>query len=221
MRESSEYQSSGTFAYGEEYEKVFIRRVHQLLGMGYATLQPNEFTHAHEEDITGEIVRAVDSVLDNVNTPPWTDSFSIHEESRIHGPKRKGKRRRRLDIRIDSSEMRPRSRLRFEAKRLGPNHSVSKYLGTEGLQCFLDGRYARDDNIGGMLGYVQEGNCDAWAQRIGAVVVKSKKKLGLVETSPWRREKLTDKIPNTYRSGHKRPGVGRQIEIYHVLLCFN
>ena len=181
----------------------------------------SEFSHAQEEDITGELVRAVDSVLNNTNAPPWTDSFSIHEEPRIHAPNRKGKRRRRLDIRIDSSEIRPRSRLRFEAKRLGPNHGASKYLGTDGLQCFLEGKYARDDNTGGMLGYVQEGTCKEWAQKIGASIAKEKKKHYLTKTGSWRSVRITDKVPFTYRSDHNRPKVGRPIEIYHTLLCFN
>jgi hypothetical protein len=221
LRGRSDYQPQGVFAYSKDYEYVFVQRVHQLLGMGYATLQPAEFANAQEEDITGELARAMDSVLDSSGAPQWTDLFSIHEEPRIHDPNRKGKKRRRLDIRIDCSENRPRTRFRFEAKRLGPNHGVSTYLGIDGLQCFIDGRYARDDRTGGMLGYVQEGNCDLWAQKIGMAISKRKDKLGLVKTSPWRSEKLTDKTPFTYRSGHERPDVGQPIEIYHTLLCFN
>jgi len=221
LRGSSYYQPYGKFVYSKEYEGVFIRRVHQLIGMGYATLTPNEFSGAQEEEITGELVRAIESVLDNPNTPDWADLFNIHEELRIHDPIRKGKSRRRLDIRIDSSEIRPRSRLCFEAKRLGLKNSENKYLGTDGLQRFLDGRYARDYDIGGMLGYVQDGNCDEWAQKIGTAIVKDKKKLGLMTTSPWRKEMLTEKVPFTYRSGHKCPEIQRRIEIYHTLLCFN
>ncbi len=125
MRGNTGYQSSGEFVFSKAYEEVFIRRVHQLLGMGYVTMPSNDFSDAQEEDITGELVRAIDSVLDNSNAPTWTDSFSIHEEPRIHTPNRKGKRRRRLDIRVDSSEIRPRSRLSFEAKRLGANQTVA------------------------------------------------------------------------------------------------
>jgi hypothetical protein len=221
LRGNSDYEPSGESGLGKRYEKVFIRRVHELLVMGYDTLTPNEFSDAQEEDITGELVRAIDSVLDNPKTPPWTDSFSIHEEPRIHAPDRKGKRRRRLDIRIDSSEIRPRSRLRFEAKRLGPNHGVSKYLGTDGLQCFIDGRYARDDSRGGMLGYVQEGTCKAWAQKIGTSFGKKTKQLCLTKTGSWRSASITDKVPCTYRSEHSRPNLGHPIEIIHTLLSFN
>ena len=221
LRESSDYQSSGEFVFSKAYEEVFIRRVHQLLGMGYVTMPSSDFSDAQEEDITGELVRAIDSAIGNANAPTWTDLFSIHEEPRIHAPNRKGKRRRRLDIRIDSSEIRPRSRLSFEAKRLGPNHGVSKYLGTDGLQCFLEGRYARDDSTGGMLGYVQEGTCKEWAQKIDTSITKESKKLYVTKTGSWRSIRITGKVPFTYRSDHNRPKVGRPIEIYHTLLCFN
>lgn len=188
--------------------------------MGYDRLTPSEFSDSQEEDITGELTRAIDSVLDNPEAS-WMRFLSIHEEPRIHSTRRKGKRRRRLDIRIDSSMVSPRSRLRFEAKRLGPNHGVSKYLGTDGLQCFLDGRYARDDTTGGMLGYVQEGTCKEWAQKIGASITKEGKKLHLTKTGSWRSVKITDRVPFTYHTGHNRPQVGNPMEIYHTLLCFN
>jgi len=189
--------------------------------MGYDSLTPNEFSDAQEEDITGELTRAIDSVLDSANAPEWVDSFSVHEEPRIHSSGRKGKSRRRLDIRIDSSMVRPRSRLRFEAKRLGPNHGVSKYLGTDGLQCFLDGRYARDDSTGGMLGYVQKGTCKEWAQKIGTSITKESKELRLTNTGSWRSIRIANEAPFTYHSEHNRPTVGKPIEICHTLLCFN
>jgi hypothetical protein len=221
LRGNSGYQSSGEFAYGKAYEDVFIRRVHQLLGMGYSTMPSHELSKAQEEDITGELVRAIDCILDRSNAPQWIDLFSIHEEPRIHDPKRKGKSRRRLDIRIDSSEIRPRSRFRFEAKRLGPNHSVSKYLGTDGLQCFIDGRYAREDSSGGMLGYVQEGTCKEWAQKIETSITRNSEKLSLTKTGTWHSVKISNDVPFTYRSEHHRPHLGHPIEIIHTLLSFN
>jgi hypothetical protein len=221
LRESSDYQTSGEFIYSKAYKGVFIQRVHQLIGMGYANLMHSEFSDAKEEDITGELVRAIELVLDNPKTDPWTDSFSIHEEPRIHDPNRKGKRRRRLDIRIDSTVIRPRCRLCFEAKCLGKNHNISNYLGNEGLHRFIDGRYALDDDIGGMLGYVQDGNCDEWAKKIEAVFLDNKKNLSLMITSPWRKEMTSTEVPFTYHSGHKRLNLQQQIEIYHILLCFN
>ncbi|MBN2590429.1 MAG: hypothetical protein JXA96_11255 [Sedimentisphaerales bacterium] len=221
MKANSNYQSSGEFSPSEDIKKIFIKRVHQLIGMGYAVLVHNEFTNSPEEDITGELAKAIEDVLDDSGSNKWMDKFSIHEEYRIHDQKRKGKKRRRLDIRIDGSMMRPRCRFCFEAKRLGPNHGVSKYLGIDGLQCFLDGRYAKDENIGGMLGYVQSDACDTWAAKIMLNFMDSDEELCVVGTSPWRKHNIAANVPFTYQSGHNRPNLNRQIEIYHILLLFN
>ena len=126
-----------------------------------------------------------------------------------------------MDIRIDSSEARPRARLCFEAKRLDPNHGTSDYLGSEGLERYLDGRYARDEMAAGMLGYAQAGNPADWGVKIGQAMTRDAGKVGLLKSSPWRSAQLAPELPFTYRSGHERPTVGAPIEIFHTLLLFN
>ena len=221
MRGRSYYQPGGVSANGEPYAETFVRRVHKLLGDGYAMLNPTEFSCAEEESITGELVRAIETVLDDTRTPHWTRWFSVHEEPRVHDATRRGKRRLRLDIRIDSSQERPRPRMRFEAKRLGPHHGVSVYLGSEGIQCFLDGRYAREDSYAGMLGYVQSGKPDEWAVKIEQAMNGEPAKFSLRKSGSWRRERLVAELSSTYRSDHDRPSIGHPIEIFHTLLLFN
>jgi hypothetical protein len=221
LRGRSHYQLSGVSANGKAYADVFVRRVHTLLALGYAMLTPADFVRAEEEHITGELVDAIEDVLNDSGTPAWADRYSVHEEPRERHKTRKGKGRKRLDIRLDSSEVKPRARLRFEAKRLGPNHGASAYLGGEGMQRFLDGRYARNDPIAGMLGYVQVGSPGDWALKIEQAVGKDATKLGLRRSSPWRAERLADGLQFTYCSGHDRPAIGHPIEIFHTLLLFN
>jgi len=195
--------------------------VHKLISEGYGLLEPTEFKCSEEEDITGELVRAIDAFLDDAGAPPWAEWFSVHEEPRVHDAARKGKRRLRLDIRIDSSQMQPRSRMRFEAKRLGPHHGVGVYLGIEGIQCFLEGRYARADSCGGMLGYVQADKPAEWAARIKRAMNSNPLKFCLSKSGMWRRERLVAGLSSTYRSNHDRPTIGNPIKIYHSLLVFN
>jgi hypothetical protein len=203
-----------------EYALVFIRRVHRLLGLGYARMTPGDHVCAEEEEITGDLVGAVDAVLDDPASPRWLRWYSVHEEPRVSDLRRRGKRRRRLDIRIDSAEQRPRSRFPFEAKRLGKGHGVGGYLGGEGLCCFVDGRYGAAGLSGGMLGYVQSGSADAWARKIGKAMDKRASSLHLRPDGNWREERLVRELEHTYRSGHDRPTVGTPIELYHTLLVF-
>lgn len=221
LRERRSYQPDERSANLPHYARSFAARVHRLLAMGFSRMSSVDYVSAEEEDVTGSFVEAVDAVLDDPTAPPWVRYYAVHEESRVTDPTRKGKGRRRLDIRIDSSESRPRSRFPFEAKRLGPRHPVSEYLGDEGIVRFLDGRYGRRQDLGGMLGYVQAGKSEEWAQKIGVALTEDAQRLLLRPDGSWRREKLTDELDHTYRSRHNRPAVGRPIEIYHTLLAFN
>jgi len=222
LRDGSYYQPRGLSTHGESYATTFIRRVHTLLGKGYARLpNPAALACAEEEDITGQLVWAIEAVLEDVGEPSWTRMFSVHEEPRVHSSDRRGKRRRRLDIRIDSSQELPRSRMRYEAKRLGPCHGVPVYLGTEGIQRFLDGRYAAEAPCAGMLGYVQSGKPDAWAVKIEKTMNRCSAKLCLRKSCSWRKERLVRELSWTYCSEHVRPKNRSPIEIFHTLLLFN
>lgn len=221
MRERDSYQTEGISAQGRIYLQVLVKKVHKIIGLAYRNLNPSEFADAEEEDITGELVRAIESLLDSDLAPNWSDKFSVHEEPRIHSSERRGKRRRRVDIRIDCSEQRPRARMPFEAKRLSKSHGASQYIGKDGLRCFLDGKYARDDKVAGMLGYVQEGALDGWAVKLGNTIFQNAQDLSLLHTSPWRYEQQVNELSHTYRSGHDRPCVEQPIEIFHILLLFN
>ncbi len=204
-----------------DYQGVFVRRVHTLLALGYAVIRPNKYSHAEEEDITGDLVQAIEDVWNKAYAPLWMDFFSMREDPRVNDGIRKGKRRRKLDIRFDSSETRPRSRFCIEAKRLGPKHGVSIYLGKEGLQCFLDGHYARGESAVGMLGYIQNNTPVEWAGKIEKAMVRDRAKLKPLRSSPWRKEQVVTALSHTYRSGHDRPSIGQAVEVYHTLLIFN
>jgi len=212
----------GRSANTDEIREVFIRRVHRLLRLGYDRMKAADFQVEEEPAITGELARRIDEVCDDPQSEEWVRSFSVHDDPPVHSPGRKGKARRRADIRLDSLECPPRQRFSFEAKRLGKNNSVRAYLGPKGLGCFLRGDYARDDDIAGMLGYVQSHDPQYWADKIEAALTKSPCSDSTLATSPWRRHDMVHAgLQNTYRSGHKRAKPARPIEIYHTLLVFN
>lgn len=221
MRARGSYQPKKRSANLADYEIAFVGHAHRLLALGYARLARGDFAVAEEETITGCLVGEIEAVLDDPGRRRWTRWLSIHEEARIHDPKRTGKKRRRLDIRIESAERLPRSRLAFEAKRLGPGHPVSGYLGDEGLGCFLAGSYAREQRIAGMLGYVQAGEPQDWAEKIERAMVRDPHKVRLLPGGVWRQERLVRELEHTFRSGHSRPAVGTNLEVFHTLLVLN
>jgi hypothetical protein len=212
-------RSSRGLGNSREYRKVFIRRVHVLVKLGYDRLDSASYKNTDEWTITGDLNAAIEAVCDD---PPaavtsWIRFYHPSDESPVNVPGRSGKHRQKVDIRIVSAVNRPRTRLLFEAKRLcsTPKHPVSVYLGPKGLGCFTAGEYARDQPDGGMLGYVQSGTEAQWMKQIKQSLKKSKKYH--LKSGP----KPVSTIPGCVSSEHDRPTVGKSIEIFHTLLTFH
>lgn len=219
MKRSSS-RSAPASTNSDDFRRVFVRRVHQLIRLGYGRMNPATYRSAEEPTITGDLVLAIDNALDDPSSARWVQFYSVHDDPPVSARRRTGKRRRRVDIRFDCSERRPRTRFSFEAKRLDAKHGAGAYLGRDGLGCFVRGEYGRDEDEGGMLGYVQSNTPAGWATRIEAQLQRFPNRDTLVKTSPWRQEVVARGLRNTYRSGHRRKRVGRPIEIYHTLLSF-
>jgi hypothetical protein len=177
------------------------------------------YSKAQEPVITGDLVNAIDSVLSE-RIEPWMSMFSVHDDPPISDGKRKGKRRRRVDLRLDSGEFIPRARFQFECKRLGRRHTVKVYLGSEGLGCFLRGDYATEDDQAGMIGYVQSGSLGNWGTRIEKELTKTPDVYAVVPKTEFVAGMPRSTTCHKYHSQHHRTTHGRVIMIDHVLLSF-
>ena len=168
---------------------------------------------AHEEAITGELVRIIEEMLNDTESPDWYDHYSIHEDPRIHSPDKFGKHRRRLDIRIEHNRLRPRTHYEFEAKRLCKGKSeVANYIGKEGLGLFLSGEYGRQWPEAGMLGYIQSDEPNHWAEKLS-------RKLSDGLDEPWESLSIVEGLP-TFKTCHNRSEGLPPIRIFHALLNF-
>jgi hypothetical protein len=187
--------------------------------MGYDRLDAAAFWQHEEEDITGELTRSMQDALQDRAAPKWAKNFWAVEETRIPDRMRMGKRRLRIDIEIIKGQQGPRPRFRFEAKRLRDAASRREYLGDDGLGCFLHGRYARDDEIAGMIGYVQEGTVEAHATALERVLLSDPTRYSAQGCDQWMKTELVDKLI-TYRTEHNRRALLPPIILLHTLLSF-
>lgn len=154
--------------------------------------------------------------------------FSVYDDPPVNSIKRsnkpttpgKGRARKRVDIKFNSSETSPYTRFHFEAKRLGKNHSATKYLSDEGLGCFLSGSYAAEEARVGMLGYVQRDDEIAWASHIANRIAKDLAKFRIANEGNWKSCPLIDEIPHTYTTCHDREMNLGSVLVYHTLLRF-
>lgn len=201
----------------ETYWSAFRRDVFTLIQLGHQRLASENLSTAAEEHITGELSRAIEALLDEPHAPDWFNSYAIHEEPRLHSSHRKGKRRQRMDIRIECSDQRPRPHYEFEAKRLsGGKFKCSHYVGPEGLGAFLTGEYAARWLEAGMLGYVQSESIDHWEQALACRIAVSGDP---ASGGSWQPARIISEL-FTYRSRHLRALPLEPIAIYHALLPF-
>lgn len=223
MINSKSHRSGRRSGNADEYDRLFVVQVHRLVKLGYDRLNPRQYVHEEEPAITGDLVESIDAVLD-CPTAKWMRFYCVHDDPPVNEPKRRGRARRkgrsrnRVDLRVDSSQVSPRSRFRFESKRLGKGYTARRYLGPDGLGRFLCGDYAREDDRAGMLGYVQFENEQTWADRLGHKLLESPDEFGL--RSPMQHRAVIQELHHTYRSTHGRGKGRQQIEIYHTLLRF-
>ncbi|NES24134.1 MAG: hypothetical protein F6K41_35790 [Symploca sp. SIO3E6] len=199
------------------YDYGFRRDAHQLLAWGYQDTLPEIHCNLTEEEITGLIVEAIEKRLDDPSTPEKFDRYSIDEEKPIAVEGRKGKKRRRLDLVVVSSHSRPRPKYIFEAKRLRKNgYPIGKYVGEDGLQCFVQGVYASQYPEAAMIGYVQSDIASYWESEL-------KRSFDLDLNNDLRITQLLQKaqvlssIPDVWVSQHERE-VGNLITVYHIFL---
>lgn len=205
----------------EDYRRVFRKQVFQLLKWGYDRLNASEYQTAEEEDITGELAKEINAVLQDRTYPEWVWRFYVHEEYRINVEGRKGKRRNRLDIVVIRVQCGTRPRFPFEAKRLSAGtHSIGNYLGSNGLGQFLAGDYGQDVSEGGMLGYVQSHTPDYWAQKANEKINNAPQDYQICKNGCWINEKIFEELALCYRSIHHRLLGKSPITIYHFFLVF-
>ena len=201
------------------YRSSFVQRAHCVLQMGYDLLDAAAFCNSQEEDITGELTRSMQTAVEGRDAPRWAKNFWASEEVRVADDSRLGKRRKRIDIEIIQHQAGPRPRFRIEAKRLHSPASRRDYLGEDGLGCFLDGRYAKKDQMAGMLGYVQEGTLELHAEAIGEFLKKKPTKYAVAPNGGWAKATILKDLA-TYRSVHGRVKPLPAIVILHTLLSF-
>jgi hypothetical protein len=182
-------------------------------------LDVRPLSRAQEPAITGELVRAMKEAKLKADTPTWLIRMYVADDPPVNAPGRLGKQRRRVDIEFERSERGRTFHFHCEAKRLYRRDSVAEYLGGEGLGMFLAGEYARDEDIGGMLGYVQSESAAEWRARLEAALVNGQTKYSVTSDGSLEVAALLPELPQIHRSKHERFAVGRPILIYHTLLA--
>lgn len=207
-------------AYIDEYWSTYRRHIHTLLAWGYADSRDKVQVKDDETAITGFIAEAIQNRLDSPDSPLWCDQIVIKDDPPIPGGGRTGRRRWRPDLIFESVERRPRPKYHFEAKRLRKQQGIADYLGEDGLQCFISGRYAHESAEAGMLGYIQCDTTSTWVARLQSAIDQDcQNKNEHLLVSPQLSVQVVAAFPQEWLSQHNRH-TGKCIVIHHLLLDY-
>lgn len=202
------------------YDRSFREDAHQLLVWGYYDSRRRITSESEETEITGFIVEAMEARLSAPDIDERFDRYCVKEDNPAPGEGRTGKRRRRMDVIVESSH-RPRHKRRpkfvFEAKRLRrPGHLIGDYVGDDGVKRFVYARYAADCPEMAMVGFVQSDDAMYWIGRLEEQFDNDTTDEFRVREVLAKKSVISD-LPDEWGSRHLRTN-GTPIAIYHILL---
>jgi len=205
--------------YFGSFSNAFRIKAHMLLSWGYSGALSRIDSDSHEETtITGYISGTINNRLRAFDCPIWAEDFSIMENRPVEIEGCEGKKRPQPDLVIEG-KMRGRPGFIFEAKRLKKDgFGAGKYLGEDGLGCFISGKYGIRYDEAGMLGYIQSDSSMHWHTEIWEKMNQNKKNLSLI--SMKQNIEIIPDFPNEWSSVHNRKAAKRPITIFHILLDF-
>lgn len=217
MSDQSPISASENTPLAEAYTSALRSHALTLIALGYARMSLANFKAAEEDAITGELKREMQAVIESEFAPEWTEHYSVQDQVRDDAPGKLGKERPIVDVEFVRNKHGRRPRLRFEAKRLGPNHPASGYFGDGGLEAFVTGYYGRTHEDAGMLGYVQSHDEATWADKLAKASADRTTQLSIEKQ--WAEFPGEGFPPFTYSTQH-RDHLQNTLNVFHVLLNF-
>jgi hypothetical protein len=208
----------------------FIENVHRLLQAGYASLSNKELEHFNrcdEPTITGGLAMRIQQLIDLGKLPGISRSWCVVDnwpEAALHLPLQKqpkAKKRKLPDLKFRFGGQRQALYFRFEAKKLASSGDYSELISHEdGLGRFLRRVYGRQDDAGGLLGYVQTESPEIHAERVRKALAGDAKKYRVCADGNWTDAMWKDGPKCSFQAVHSRE-CASVIVIFYSFLPFN
>lgn len=195
------------------------QHAHWLIAAGYQRMIPAQYASWKEPDITGELCRFIQEYLECPTAPEWVLTYALRDDPKLNVSGKCGESRPRIDIEFEMIRRGSRPKFRFEAKRLGPKHSVGQYLGPDGMGAFLAGYYPLSHREAGMLAYMQSHDDKHWAGKVTAALNQTTSDFHLAPADKtFAQTPITRDLP-THQTTHSLPE--GNLLIWHTFLLFH
>ena len=156
------------------------------------------------------------------SAPSWVIHYTLRDDPKLNVRELQGESRPRIDIEIERVQRGVRPLFRFEAKRLGPKHSLTAskgYLGSEGMGAFLSNYYELTHPEAGMLGYIQSHDIPHWHKKLSEELSRDPESYRYFEDGGLAKDALATAL-SIWRSNHQKED-GSPLAIWHTLLLFH
>lgn len=186
---------------------------------------PKSLQDEEEPAVTGKLIESIRCAMNVDDGPEWMNNFSIHDNAPVNVCGRTGKNRPIVDFQFEFVASGPRPLFRIEAKWLGTQKtsigSKEGYLGSEGIGCFLSGKYPANIGHAGMLGYIHSEDETVWAAKIEEHFRRNSAELKVVKSNGqvWQRDKI-QKGYHAFISVHACKASIGTLKITHLFLRF-
>lgn len=209
----------------EAYRATFVSHVLELIREGYKRLQPTALATLEEPDITGLLVEKMRLFIEEMLALPavhWSNRYDVRDDDPVNVGGQLGKRRPRVDMTVVACLDNGRPTFPLEAKRLYPGSPTGKYIGDDGMGCFLTGKYGSGCPDVGMLGYVQTDSVAAWLAKVQKAIGGNRTALRVLPaTGACFADTHTSSAVSRFRSTHAGNPTSTDLFMHHMLLkCF-
>lgn len=198
------------FVHSSGFHAMHIHEAMSMLAVGYQNLLPKlkYSTDYNENKFRDDLVKNLPAKKDGVYITFDTESRDIDHDNV------------RIDITIITLEVLSQSqddfskRITIECKIVG----VDQYINRNGIVSFVEGKYAAQLPVAGMIGFLLSGNCKLAIADINKKL-KSHSKIKTVQF--LEKHDLDTKFDHSFKSIHNREkGLGN-IDIYHLMLDYS
>lgn len=198
------------FVHGSGFHAMHIHEAMSMLTIGYQSLLPKlKYKQDYNENrFRDDLIKNLPAKKEGVYITFDTESRDVDRENV------------RIDITIITLEVLTQSqddfskRITIECKIIG----IDQYINRNGIVSFVEGKYASQLPVAGMIGFVLSGTCDAAISGINKKL-KSHSKIKTVKL--LEKYELETKFDHSYKSTHNRDRGLNNIDIYHLMLNYS
>lgn len=197
------------FSFGDGYHAMYLQEAMNMLSVGFKKLS-SEIKYDddyNENKLRDDLVKNIPSKREGVVMTFDTESRNLDKDNV------------RIDITIITLEVLSQplddfeKRITIECKIIG----VDQYINRNGIISYVEGKYASQLTVAGMIGFIFKGSPDSVKDEINE---KLKKHTVIKTIAFLDYNELDSKFPGSYKSTHERNKL-TPIDIYHLLLDYS